>query len=152
MKRDKSPYKSDKTPEISAAEYRRQMGLDTPNAVPKPKNKYGARRTVIDGEHFPSAFEASVWCLLKQLHGERNVKRYPSVKLPGGVKWKVDFEVLDEKVGDSYDEAKGVETADYKVKLKLYREFGLRPLRIWKGDAKRPFIAEVIYPKNTEAK
>lgn len=151
---------TDKTQRISAAEYRKLMGLDEVNAVPKPRNKYGARKTVVDGVHFPSKLEAAVWCaILKHPNGFTCVKRYPSVRLPGNVTWKIDFEsfewdlVLSKETGvdvwrSCYHEAKGVETADYKVKLKLYREFGDRPLHIWKGSAKKPFISETVIPKN----
>lgn len=149
---------SDRTPKISAAEYRKLKGLDTANAVPKPKNKYNARSTIVDGLHFPSKLEAAVWCQLKLQYGSLAVWRYPSVKLPGGVMWKIDFEVipfggpviggpLPQHDKAEYHEAKGVETADYKVKLKLYKEFGDRPLHIWKGSAAKPFISETVIPK-----
>lgn len=142
--------------EISAAEYRALKGLD--NAVPKPRNKYNARSTVVDGMHFPSKLEAAVWAhlkLMEQVWEYREITRYPSVKLPGGVTWKIDIACKESYVDDKqlfcwrpcYVEVKGVETADYKVKLKLYREFGDRPLHIWKGTARKPFITETVLPK-----
>lgn len=146
---------TDVTKRISAAEWRRLSGLDS--AVPKKRSKYNAQSTLVDGLHFPSKLEAAVWCMLKQLQKVddiRNVTRYPSVKLPGGVTWKIDFAYVGFFAKTNrgmwlpcYAEAKGVETADYKVKLKLFEEFGDRPLHIWKGTHKKPYLWKTVIPK-----
>lgn len=138
---------TDKTPRMSLAEWKRMKE--------KPqRNKYRAQSTLVDGLHFPSKLEAAVWCELQHIRRRDgvilNILRYPSVKLPGGVTWKIDFHVSLSESGWEYHEAKGVETADYKVKLKLYREFGDRPLHIWKGSARKVFVAETVIPKNLQ--
>lgn len=138
--------------EISYLEYRKLT--KNKDGKPRKKNKYSAQSTLVDGLHFPSKLEAAVWCQLKMLQkaGEvLNIFRYPSIKLPGGVVWKCDFRYSENNGNDEwlevYAEAKGVETADYKVKLKLFEEFGDRPLHIWKGNHKKPFIWKTITPK-----
>jgi hypothetical protein len=113
---------------------------------PKPtRNKYNAVRT---GD-FPSKLEASVYGMLKlrEAQGEiKDIKRYPSVKLMGGaVTWKIDFSFVEVKSGNLvYCEAKGVSTADFRLKLKIFKTEMPASLEIWRGTAKRPFLSERI--------
>lgn len=136
----------DKTDRMSLAEWKEL------HAKPKRKSKYNAQSTVVDGVHFPSKLEAAVWCqllFLRKLGEFTNILRYPSIKLPGGVVWKADFKVFN-AVDDRWEihEAKGLATSDYRVKRKLYEEFGTMPLIVWKGSYKKPYPTEPIFPKN----
>lgn len=119
----------------------------------KPKNKYGARKTLCSlGHPHPSGLEASV-CEVLSLRlkaGDiRNLKYIATVKLGYGISWKLDFSF--EQSPDwhlRYAEAKGAETRDYKLKLRMYREgCGEAPLEIWKGNARRPMLVQTVYPK-----
>lgn len=120
---------TDRTPKISADDYK---ALFAKPEKKKRGNKYNAQSTVVDGEHFPSQGEAAMYCVLKMDKEQyKNIYRYPSVKFPGGVTWKIDAgsDEFRPVVGGGlwhpcYHEYKGIETADYRVKLKLYEEFG----------------------------
>lgn len=143
---------TDRTPRLSAAEWIKMHEADGTLQKPKRKNKFNAQSTLVDGLHFPSKLEAAVYCTLKMDKATyRNITRYPSVKLPGGVVWKIDLACESHFLADSwtprYVEIKGIETADYKVKLKLYEEFGDRPLDIWKGTHKKPYLWKTIIPR-----
>lgn len=134
----------------------------------RPKNKFGAKKTQCSLNHFhPSALEASVCeiLVLRERAGEiRNIKYQATVHLAYGIKWRVDWS-FEEKLIDretistpdmfnwmpKYAEAKGVETVDYKLKLRMWREgCGPAPLEIWKGSASRPMLVEVVHPKRGE--
>lgn len=112
------------------------------------RNKYRARS--VNG--FPSKLEAAVYDLLlkRQLIGEiSNIKRQQVVDLGFTINWKIDFsfELCDS--GELiYAEAKGIETEDFKLKLKLYRHGqGKHPLEIYRGSYQSPKLTEIIYPK-----
>lgn len=109
------------------------------------KSKYGAVRS---GDGFPSKLEHSVYSILelRQKAGEIwSLSRYPSVKLTKRVTWKVDF-AFEDKRGPVFAEAKGVWTADARLKLNLWRDLGPAPLEIWRGSAQRPTLEETVYP------
>jgi hypothetical protein len=112
-------------------------------------NKYKAKRT--DG--FPSKFEAAVYYLLvlREKTGEiKNIKRQQTVVLQDGprevrITWKVDFSFEICATGKTgYAEAKGFETADYKLKLKLWRANPPARLEVYKGNYKKPKLDEVV--------
>lgn len=117
------------------------------------ENKYRARKTVCSlGHPHPSALECSVCELqiLRQRVGEiRNLKWQESVNLGFGVTWKVDWG-YDERPNWSraYAEAKGAETRDYKLKVRMWKEGrGPGPLTIWKGTAQKPMIFKIVIPE-----
>lgn len=86
---------------------------------------------------------------LRERAGEiSDIKRQQTVVLQDGprevrITWKVDFSFI-EKGELVYAEAKGVETADYKLKLKLWRKLKPAPLEIYKGHYRRPVLVERI--------
>jgi hypothetical protein len=102
------------------------------------KSKYNAKPT----NGFPSKLESALNDLL-QLRAQageiRNIKRQQSVVLQEGGKdqriaWKVDFSAEESPLWRVvYFEAKGIETADYRLKLKLWRAKRPAPLEIYKG-------------------
>jgi hypothetical protein len=120
------------------------------------KNKYGARKTKCAlGHNHPSALEASVCqtLQLRQRAGDiKNIKYIATVHLAFGVRWKVDFS-FEQRLKDdtwvmTWCEAKGFNTADFKIKLKMWREgAGPGPLELWKGSARAPKLVEIIIPK-----
>lgn len=112
-------------------------------------NKFGAVRA----NGFPSKLEAAVHdiLLLRQKLGEIDeIKRQQTVVIQEGsretrIAWRVDFSFLDLKTGQTnYVEAKGMPTAEYKLKLKLWRANPPADLEIWGGDYKRPKLVEKI--------
>jgi len=111
-------------------------------------NKYKAKRA--DG--FPSKLEKAVYDMLVNKYGEDCVQRQSVVVLQDGdkktkINWKIDFKVQTTE-GHIYVEAKGVETGEFKLKLKLFRKLKPAPLEIWKGRYRNgtciPFLKERI--------
>ena len=98
-------------------------------------NKYGAKRTIVDGITFDSKFEARCYSLLKLLEraGEvRALKLQPRFDIVvNGVKvctYVADFsyqETRQTQFGPTWDDiiadAKGVRTRDYRLKVKLMK-------------------------------
>lgn len=113
----------------------------------KPKNKYGARAA----EGYGSQFEKSVgeWLALRQQKGEiSDLKRQQTVTLQDGppnqlIRWRVDFSYVENGIL-TYAEAKGFESEDYKLKLKLWRGKRPAPLEIYKGRANNFEMVERI--------
>lgn len=113
------------------------------------RNKYGAKAA--DG--FPSQLHRAVYqmLLMRQTNGEiGEIEREKQVVLQEGprnvrITWRVDFRCHDLK-SDTwfYVEAKGFETKDYLIKLKMWRKQRPARLEIWKGTAARPFLHELI--------
>ncbi len=106
------------------------------------KNKYGAKAA--DG--FGSKLERAVYQKLKDrevLGLVRHIERQASVKLQEHpdkklhITWKVDFRCEEKREDGSwgvlYVEAKGIETSDYKIKLKMFLAQEIGPIEIWKG-------------------
>ncbi len=112
-------------------------------------SKFKAVRT----KGFASKLESAVHdiLLIRQKAGEiKDIKCQQSVVLQEGgrdqrINWKVDFSCFEIKTNQTiYVEAKGVETSDFKLKLKLWRAKKPHTLEIWKGNFRRPFLAERI--------
>lgn len=89
-------------------------------------NKYGARKTVIDGHTFDSKAEADRYVTLKlcQTHGLiSGLELQP--KFPLKVNGKLvctyiaDFEYLEKGIR-VIEDVKGVKTRDYRIKRKLF--------------------------------
>lgn len=113
------------------------------------KNKFGAKR--VDG--FPSQLERAVYYKLldRQTLGLiSDIKRQQTVVLQEGGKdvriaWKLDFSFINNETKKTeYAEAKGFETNDYLLKLKLWRAKRPAPLEIWRGSHKYPKMVERI--------
>ena len=116
------------------------------------KSNNRAQPQVIDGIKFPSKLEAGVYLYYKKLQtfgAAKIVKLQPKLSLSKAkIPFRPDFEIIDPKYGGNcYAEAKGVETDSYKLKLKLYRAYGDRPLLIYKGTMNSPTLVEVVYPE-----
>ncbi len=120
---------------------------------PKRKPKYGAKRTSRGDLGFASKLEASLYDLLilREKAGEINqIRSQPRVLLSDAkISWKVDFSAHHIPTNQTlYFEAKGVSTADFRIKLKLWRFYGPGPLELWKGNYQKPELVEIIFPHN----
>ncbi len=112
-------------------------------AFPPPKgNKYGAKRTVLDGITFDSKAEAARYASLKQM--ERcgaiyNLQRqiWHDLKAANGAvacRYRADFDYFDTSTGEPVTEdVKGVLTRDFKIKAKLFREQYGREIKVVKA-------------------
>jgi hypothetical protein len=114
-------------------------------------SKYRAKRTELDGRSFASKLEASVYQVLKLLirAGEiTEIKCQVQVELTRArVIYKPDFQCTRPDGSIYFVESKGHETSDWRIKRKLWQYYGPGELQIWKGNASKPFMYEVIHPK-----
>lgn len=115
--------------------------------------KFGNKRT--DG--FDSMLEGAVYGMLhaRERAGEiRNIQRQVGVELTRAcIRCKLDFSFEDVATGETrYAEAKGAETDRWRIWLKLFREYGLAPLEIWKGSHTAPRLVEIVKPKRVGEK
>lgn len=114
-------------------------------------NKYSNVKVERDGYSFASKLEAAVYGILKlrERAGElRVIRTQARVSLTdAGIVYMPDFECEDEN-GIFYCEAKGMETPEWRIKLKLWRFYGPGRLEIWKGSAAKPFLDEIVTPNS----
>ena len=112
------------------------------------RNKFKAVRT----NGFGSKLESAGYDLLKlkELAGEiKDIKCQQGVTLieknGHSIRWKIDFSFrLTKDDSLEYVEIKGIETADYRLKLKLYKMNPPAPLTIYKGTHRKLFLAERV--------
>lgn len=108
--------------------------------------------TKVDGIHFPSQLEASVYCLLKLMvqSGEyENLRRQQKIHLVGGLYYNVDFVVFNKKRGvDEAHEAKGREFERYKAIKQAWPGCGPMDLFVWTGSAEKPRMTKIIRGKS----
>lgn len=117
----------------------------------KRRPKYGNTKVTVDGHTFDSKLEASVWALLKQdmAAGKiTTIERQPRIALSKAeIGFRPDFRVTYPDGTTALVEAKGKETKDYRIKLRLFVAYGAERLRIFKGSARRPAEVECVVPK-----
>lgn len=118
------------------------------------KNKYNAKGSrCADGHYHPSQMEAAycdylrIECMADD--GKyASYEHYPSVDLGSGIRWKIDFKALprNESLPPVHIEVKGMATADYKLKRKLYEAlYGTDTLLVVRGrKTKRGWTWETI--------
>lgn len=81
-------------------------------------NKYHAQKTYVDGAWFASKGEAERWKCLRLYERAgviSNLKRQVKIEFESGVTWKLDFTYIENGI-TFYEDFKGKETADYKIK------------------------------------
>jgi hypothetical protein len=117
-------------------------------------HKYGNKKITVNGAKFDSKAEYECYLavayhfsdspLQRHLIVDRNTK---NVKLTAGIAMRPDF-VIGAKGQPPrfFHEFKGFETPVYKLKKKLWQQFGPCPLVIWKGTGKNLKIVETITP------
>lgn len=100
----------------------------------KAPNKYGAKKTTVDGITFDSKAEARRYQQLKLMQQAGEIigfTRQPSFILLGGVRYMPDFLVRHKNGKIWVEDVKGFETQAFKIKRKLWDEtFWWLPLRI----------------------
>lgn len=109
---------------ISAEQYRKMIGK-------KPKSKYGARKTNVDGISFDSQAEANYYCKLKILlqKGEidgfcRQARFLVTDGKDGekGTEYVTDFVIFRRDGTYRIVDVKGVQTPVFKLKIKCMKE------------------------------
>jgi hypothetical protein len=96
-------------------------------------NKYRNVKTEIDGHLFDSKAEAQYFLNLKVLHASGEIRGFsiqPSFMLPGDIRYRPDFLICDAAGQIFAVDVKGVETAAFKLKRKLWEKtYPWLPLR-----------------------
>jgi hypothetical protein len=115
------------------------------------RNKYSAKRTVLDGYTFASKAEASCYSMLKlmELAGEIKIlSLQDKVYLTHAkILYKPDFKIMDLVANKVvWVEFKGKETASWGIKRRLWKFYGPGPLRVFKAQGSRIFLHEEIIP------
>lgn len=106
----------------------------------RPYSKYRNQKTEVDGIVFASKAEAALYVLLKKKSDK--IFCQPKVYLTKAkILYKPDFFVNDE-----YYEMKGVETASWKIKKRLWVHYGPGRLLIYKMRKGEPELVELINP------
>jgi hypothetical protein len=114
----------------------RAIGIKVPKA-----NKYGAKKTVLDGISFDSRAEAARYAKLKQqercgaIYNLRCQTWYELKAANGAVacRYRADFDYFETSTGEAVTEdVKGVLTRDFKLKAKFFKEQFGREIRVVK--------------------
>lgn len=95
------------------------------NIPRKKKGKYSNRKTVVDGELVDSKLEAKHVREYRILLREGIIKAYSrqvEFMLPGGIKYIADHLIIHPDMSLEIVDSKGVETKEFKMKLKLMKE------------------------------
>lgn len=118
-----------------------------------------AKKTKHAGYSFASKLEANTFDLLKlrERAGEiRGIQVQDTIKLSAaGIIYKPDFHYYNVMEGcDEWAEAKGLETAEWRIKRKLWQFYGPGPLLIYMAPSRWstvPVLKETIIPKGVAA-
>lgn len=88
----------------------------------KARHKFHAKPMATDGIRFDSKKEARRYEELKLLQRAGDVVfflRQPMFDLPGGVKYRADFQIFWSDGTVSFEDVKGYETKEFKAKKKM---------------------------------
>lgn len=100
---------------------------------------------------FASKLEAAVYdqLVLRMKAGEiSRIECQDVVDLGLGIKWKIDFKCKKPNGEAFWVEAKGYETREYRMKLKMWKCGGGKGvLEIYKGTHLRPVLVETVTPR-----
>ncbi|MGL5684408.1 MAG: DUF1064 domain-containing protein [Vagococcus fluvialis] len=122
-----------------------------PSKKDKPTNKYGAKKTVLDGHLFDSKAEAKYYYMLK-MRGITNFKMQEEFilqdkfeingKKQRAIKYKPDFTFYEDGQLVKVVDVKGKRTADFNIKAKMFmKRYGI-PLILAKYDYKSKTFEE----------
>lgn len=129
----------------------RKIRAVQPSKKDKPTNKYGAKKTVLDGHLFDSKAEAKYYYMLK-MRGITNFKMQEEFllqeafeiegKRKQAIKYKPDFTFYEDDKLVKVVDVKGKRTADFNIKAKMFmKRYGI-PLILAKYDYKSKTFEE----------
>lgn len=114
-------------------------------------HKYGAKRVTHAGMSFASKLEAALYDHLVASAGDfSDIRCQPHVFLTDSrIEMIPDFSAVDVKTGElTFHEAKGFETAVWRIKRKLWTHYGSGPLHVYKGRPGSLKLVEVVRVKS----
>lgn len=91
------------------------------------RNKFRAQPTMLDGKKYASKREAQRAAELKVLwqgHAIAGFAEQVEFLLPGGIRYRADFIVLNKDGTYTIEDTKGFQTKEYRMKKKLMAEAG----------------------------
>jgi hypothetical protein len=113
--------------------------------------KYRNKKVQLGDLKFDSILEADVYLKLNALlhMGEiKSIECQPKVKLSGAqILFKPDFKCVSDKDEVFFVEAKGYETAMYRLKRRLWEHYGPAALQIYVRGPRGLVLKETIWPK-----
>lgn len=112
-------------------------------------NPFGRKRVEFDGLKFDSKLEAECYKMLRlwQMAGKiKTIEQQPRVYLTKSkILYKPDFKIMDLEIGrEVFVEAKGFETSDWRIKCRLWKNYGPGLLRIYKSGRQGLILTEEI--------
>lgn len=115
------------------ADYCKRTGQANPlDKGNKPKGgkrpKYGNRKTEVDGVVYDSAREAKRHSELALMQKSGEILSWAEqvvFLLPGGIKYRADFVILNKDGTWAVEDAKGMRTKEYKLKKRLMAAMGV---------------------------
>lgn len=99
------------------------------------RNKYGAVKTTVNGINFDSRAEAAFYSYLlpqQKIGRITKIELQKTFTLYAGIKYRADFVLTMPDKSQRYIDVKGVETATFKLKKKLF-EKDVGPLEVVKA-------------------
>ena len=116
------------------------------------KHKFNAQRTDVNGIWFDSKLEASTYQMIKlrEKAGDLILEQCQDTiyLTEARVIYKPDFRCrYPDRDEQFWIEAKGFETPEWRIKLKLWRHYGPGDLEIWNGSWQNPKLKEIVKPK-----
>ena len=112
-------------------DYCKRTGQTNPldNTARTKKPKYGNKKTKVDGNTYDSKREAARHSELALMQKAGEIYAWAeqvTFLLPGGVKYRADFVVLQRDGTYRIEDSKGVRAKDYLIKRKLMASIGLK--------------------------
>lgn len=119
------------------ADYTRRTGKGVRDHAAKPqrkapeaakrRSKYNAKPTMLNGKRYASKHEAERAAQIRILWQGHEIAAFAEqveFLLPGGIRYRADFVLLNRDGTFTVEDAKGVRTKDYIMKKKLMKEMG----------------------------
>ena len=108
--------------------------------------KFRNKRIIIAGNKFDSILEYDVWKMLTLLPNVTVTKLQPRIYLTESkILYKPDFQ-CGGRSGTFYVEAKGCETATWRLKRRLWEHYGPAELHVYVRKGIRIVLKEIIHP------
>jgi len=112
------------------------------------QHKYNAKKTVVEGQSFPSGLEARTWTYLRVLEQQKELtelSRQATVTFPiVDIKYKADMKYTNKKGQTVWVEAKGMEGDRWKIIKKIWKALGPGDLEVYKDRGNGLYLAETI--------
>lgn len=105
------------------------------------------KKVECNGENFASKLELALFKYLERT-GHREIQRQVNLRLTAAkILYVADFSAIDPVGVFRYHEAKGFESAVWRIKRRLFEHYGDAPLHVYAMGYKDVRLVETIIPK-----